>query len=266
MTHYKGDPTMKNEPPEIDLIVETHIELQRQGPGSQEMTIRALQFLDNRNAITRVVDLGCGTGGQTMVLAEYTGGSIVGVDLLPDFIDILNSNARNRNLRDRVRGIVGSMDNLDFPREEFDLVWSEGAIDSIGFEQGFTYWNTFLKTGGYIAVTCPSWLDDERPTEVEKLWINAGSKLDSIEDNIAIMQKSGYGFIAAFTLPDSCWTDNYFTPRQQAEEALLRKYAGIRSVETFVENSRYEVELFTRFKQHYGYVFYIGQKLRGIDC
>ena len=38
-----------------------------------------------------------------------------------------------------VTGIVGSMENLPFRKEEFDLIWSEGAIDSIGFETGLTH-------------------------------------------------------------------------------------------------------------------------------
>jgi len=33
---------------------------------------------------------------------------------------------------------------LDLIKEEFDLIWSEGAIDSIGFEKGLNYWNGFL--------------------------------------------------------------------------------------------------------------------------
>jgi len=54
----------------IDILLETHIGLERQGPGSPEMTIRALSFLDNIDHISKAADLGCGTGGQTMVLAQ----------------------------------------------------------------------------------------------------------------------------------------------------------------------------------------------------
>ena len=32
-----------------------------------------------------------------------------------------------------------------YQKEEFDLIWSEGAIDNIGFEKGLNYWNGFLK-------------------------------------------------------------------------------------------------------------------------
>lgn len=90
---------------------------------------------------------------QTMVLANYTKGQITGIDLFPDFIEIFNRNAANTHCENRVKGIVGSMDNLPFQNEELDLIWSEGAIYNIGFERGMNEWNRFLKKDGFIAVT-----------------------------------------------------------------------------------------------------------------
>ncbi|MCL2281099.1 MAG: class I SAM-dependent methyltransferase [Dehalococcoidia bacterium] len=252
---------MENKPISmIDALLETHAWLERQGPGSPEMTIKALSFIDNLNNVSQVADLGCGTGGQTMILAQNITGHIIGVDQFPGFINILNSNARELNLQERVTGIVGSMENLSFQKEEFDLIWAEGAIDSIGFEKGLTYWYGFLKRNGYIAVTCPSWLTDEHPAEIKKFWADAGSGLDTIGNNISIMQKSGYSFTAAFALPEKCWTDNYFGPREAAEKALLEKYAGNETVEAYINDDKHEVDLYSRYKQYYGYVFYIGKK------
>ena len=253
---------LENKQPTVDdLIIESHVGLERQGPGSPEIILKALSFLDSLNNISRVADLACGTGGQTMVLAQNIAGHITGVDICPDFINVFNDNAKKLNLQERVNGIVGSMKNLTFQKEEFDLIWSEGAIDSIGFEKGLTHWNSFLKKNGYVAVTCPSWLTDERPAEIEKFWADAGGGLDTIGYNISIMQKAGYSFVAAFTLPEKCWTDNYFTPREAADKALLEKYPGNKTVEAYIKDEKYEVELYLKYKQHYGYVFYIGQKV-----
>ena len=245
---------------EMDLIIETHVGLERQGQGSPEATIKALSFLDDLDRISRVADLGCGTGGQTMILAQNITGTITGVDIIPNLINVFNDNAKKLNLQGRVNGVVGDIESLSFQREEFDLIWSEGVIDSIGFEKGLTYWTGFLKKDGYIAITCPSWIADEHPAEIEKFWTDAGSELDSIEHNISIMQKAGYSFVASFTLPDKCW-DNYFIPREAAGKAVLEKYAGNKTVEDYIEGDKYEVELYSRYKQYYGYVFYIGKKI-----
>jgi SAM-dependent methyltransferase len=239
----------------FDILIETHIGLERQGFGSPEMTLKALSFIPAFDGGTKVADLACGTGGQTITLAQNIAGNIVGVDQIPSFIDILGDKAKKLNMGDRVSGIVGDITNLPFGKEEFDLIWSEGVIDSIGFEKGLTYWNGFLKKGGYVAVTCPSWLTVEHSTEVQKFWTDAGSGLDTIGDNIDAMQKSGYSFVAAFTLPEECWTDNYFIPRGVAEKTFMERHPGNKTVEEYMESSKREVELYSKYKQHYGYVF-----------
>jgi SAM-dependent methyltransferase len=245
----------------MDLVTETHRGLLRQGPGSREMTEKALSFLDTAN-ISRTADLGCGTGCQTMILAEDLRGSIIGLDQNPIFIDVLNANVKKLGLQDRVSGIVGSMENLLFQNEELDLIWSEGAIDAIGFDKGLAHWNIFLKMNGYVSVTCPCWFTNERPAEVENFWRDAGSGLDTIAHNISAMQRAGFTPTAVFTLPDYCWTDNYFAPRTEAEKVLLARHAGNKTAESYVENDKYEVDLYLKYKKHYGYAFYIGKKCR----
>jgi len=245
----------------LDILIETHIGLARQGPGSPETTMRALSFLDSFDSTSKIADLGCGTGGQTMVLAKNLTGNIVGVDQIPEFISVFNENVVKLNLQERVNGIIGDITALPFEKDEFDLIWSEGVIDSIGFEKGLIHWKGFLKIGGYVAITCPSWLTDKRPAEVAKFWADAGSELYKIGDNIENMQKSGYSFIAAFALSDECWIDNYFSPRDAAERVFLEKHTGNQTVDEYLEKSNYEVELYSKYKQHYGYVFYIGKKV-----
>jgi len=243
-----------------DLLYDIHAGLERQGIGSPEMTVKALSFLDNVNEISRVVDLGCGTGGQTMIIAENIPGKITGVDIYPKFIDVLNDNAKKLNLQERVNGIVGNIEELPFQKEEFDLIWSEGVIDAIGFEKGVAYWNGFLKKNGYIAVTCPSWIAYEHPDEVQKFWTEADSGLDTIDHNISVIQKSGYEFVAAFTLPENCWM-NYFIPREAGNKSLFEKHPGNKTLEEYIRGDNYEMELYLKYKQYYGYVFYIGRKI-----
>lgn len=243
----------------VDILLETHIGLERQGPGSSEAVEQALGFLKPLNQFKKVADLGCGTGGQTLLLAKYLSGTIIGLDMFSDFIDKLNENARKMNLDNRVTGVIGSMEKLPFQTKSLDLIWSEGAIDNIGFKEGLSHWHGFLKKGGFIAVTCPSWLTEEKPNVVERFWNDAGSQLETISDNIKIMQKCGYQFVSSFALPQKCWTENYFIPREEAINKLLEKYAGNKIMMEYAEQNRYETELYSKYSQHYGYVFYIGR-------
>ncbi len=203
---------------EFALINEFFTELERQGPGGPEETIRALSFVGNLSNKTKIADLGCGTGAQTMVLAQNTEATITALDLYAGSIDKLNATAEKLGLQNRVKGIVGSMDDLPFRHEEFDLIWSEGAIANIGFEKGLQHWKGFLKKDGYVAVTYESWFTDERPAEIEKWWLDAVPEMSTIAHNISIMQKTGYIPVAAFTLPEHCWTDNYFALQRARQE------------------------------------------------
>ncbi|MCP4614462.1 MAG: class I SAM-dependent methyltransferase, partial [Planctomycetes bacterium] len=192
---------------DLELIVKYYSTVERQGPGSPEITIKALSFIDNLNGQTLIADIGCGSGGQTMVLAQHAPGNITGIDLFPVFIDIFNANCRKLNLQDRVNGVVCSMENLPFQNEELDLMWSEGAIYNIGFERGLNEWRKFLKTGGYVAVSEASWFTEERPAEIDEFWMDAYPEIDTIPNKVAQMQKAGYIPIATFILPENCWTE-----------------------------------------------------------
>ena len=96
---------------DLNIIYDFFSNSERQGPGSPEETLRALSFITDlqKNENCRI---GCGTGGQTMVLGQNTPCEIIGVDAWPDFIDQFNQNARSKNLQNRVKGIVGNMENL----------------------------------------------------------------------------------------------------------------------------------------------------------
>lgn len=246
---------------DLTLIREYFSGMDRQGPGSKESTIKALSFIENIHADSRIVDLGCGTGSQTIVLAQNTPGNITGIDLCPAYIDRLNYKAKKLNLQERVKGVVGSMDKLDFQSNELDLIWCEGAIYNIGFEKGMNYWNKFLKKGGYIAVTEASWFTEDRPKEIFDFWNEAYPEIDTIPNKITQMQKAGYVVIASFILPEICWIDNFYVPEITAQKIFLEKYKGNKSAEEFVKYEKRGAELYNKYKEYYGYVFYIGKKI-----
>lgn len=246
---------------DFNLICEYFSTVERQGPGSPEITLKALSFIDNLTDESRIADIGCGTGGQTMTLAKQAPGRITGLDLFPEFVQIFNRNAERLNFPDRVKGIVGSMDNLPFQKEELDLIWSEGAIYNIGFQRGLNEWREFLKTGGYIAVSEASWFTDERPAEINDFWMDAYPEIDTIPNKVAQMQEAGYIPVSTFILPETCWTEHFYAPQIAAQEKFLTKCAGNKTAAELISNQRHEMRLYDKYKSFYGYVFYIGKKI-----
>jgi SAM-dependent methyltransferase len=245
---------------DFNLICEYFSHLERQGPGSPEATKTALGFIRNLDNQSNIADIGCGTGGQTIVLANNTPGMITGIDLFPTFITLFNQQVANHQLQSRVKGEIGNMENLPFEEESLDLIWSEGAIYNIGFQRGLAEWRKFLKPGGYLAVSEASWFTEERPKEIEEFWHDAYPEIDTIANKVAQMQQAGYVPVAAFILPEECWIEHFYQPQHAVQEMFLKQHSNNKTAEAFISNERREEQLYHRHKAHYGYVFYIGMK------
>lgn len=245
----------------IDLIIDFHQDALRLGPGSDEETERALSFIDNLNKDAKILDLGCGTGAQTMVLAEKTTARIVAVDLFPQFLGKLEEKIQGRNLETRIKIEKGSMLELPYHDQEFDVIWAEGSIYNMGFAKGLQEWKRLLKPGGYMAVSEISWLTATRPTEVEEYWTKNYAEIDTISNKIKVIEESGYLPVAHFVLPEDCWVENYYQPILERSEAFVQKYNYQEEVRAFIEAGRQEADVYARFKDYYSYVFYIIKKM-----
>lgn len=244
----------------LGLIIEYHKDNERQGPGSEEATLKALSYIPYLNEKNKILDVGCGTGGQTITLAKNTDVYITAIDMLPQFLEKLMEKAKESNLFDRIIAKEMLMDSLTFEENSFDVIWSEGAIYNIGFEKGLSLWRKHLKNDGYIAVSEISWLTDTRPGEIEQYWVNAYSEIDTIENKLSVIERCGYTPVAHFALDDKSWIENYYQPLMENSEAFLKKYNYADEVKEFIEASRIEADLYNRFKDYYSYVFYIAKK------
>lgn len=246
----------------MELIIDFHKKAERQGPGSEEATKKALGYIPfELNEETKILDIGCGTGAQTMVLAEHTKAQITAIDLLQPFLDVLNEKIKQKNYENRIETQCLSMDRLPFQPKAFDVIWSEGAIYNIGFEHGLSLWKRYLKEQGYIVVSEISWLTPARPEEIEQYWLEAYPQINTIEYNLQVLKECGYKPITHFTLSDIEWIDHYYQPLRERSEAFLEKYNHAKEVKDFIQSGREEADMYDRFKDYYSYVFYIGKKM-----
>lgn len=186
---------------EKTLMMRLHLNNMRQGPGSDDATNLALNLAGiDRSKFYRVADIGCGTGAQTMALAARLKGEIVAVDLFEEFLAKLEKSRSGRALSASVSTVVASMDDLPFEREEFDIVWSEGAVYNMGFRKGVNYWKDFIKDGGILAVTELSWITENRPDELADFWNAEYAEMDTVSGKIRILEEAGYMVLGHFIL------------------------------------------------------------------
>jgi SAM-dependent methyltransferase len=245
----------------VDLLVDLHRCSDRQGPGSPQDTRRALDLV--RSAFDRplsVADLGCGTGGQTLTLATQLEGPIVAVDLFPAFLSELDRRAAAGGLGDRIRTVEASMDALPFEPAAFDLIWSEGAIYNIGFENGIRLWKELLRPGGFLAVSEITWTSHHRPAELESFWKQEYPAIDTAANKIRQLEANGYVLAGYFPLPPASWLDGYYRPLAASFPAFLARHGHSAAAQAIVREYQAETELYERYKDHYSYGFYVARK------
>ncbi len=247
---------------EIELLIDFHVDAERQGPGSDADTLKALSFIDIvQNKPLKIVDIGCGSGAQTMTLAQNLDGKITAIDLFPNFLSRLNKRAISLGLQDKIVTLEKSMEDLPFSDEEYDIIWSEGAIYNIGFESGIKKWKKFLKTGGFIAVSEITWKTCTRPKEIEEHWNKEYPEIDTASEKIKILEENGFSPVGFFFLPQSSWINNYYSPMEKRFNDFLQKHGNSDIVENIVGGEKEEIRLYTQHNDYFSYGFYIAQKL-----
>ncbi len=195
------------------------------------------------------------------MLASLLNAQITAVDFLPDFIEVLKVNAENEGLTEKIDPLVCSMDNLQFNDEEYDVIWSEGAIYNMGFENGVKDWKRFLKTGGLLIVSEITWITNDRPFEVQKHWVNEYPEIDTASSKIDILERNGYSPVAYFVLPEHCWLDNYYRPMQDSFPEFLKRNGNSERAQAIVEAEKKEIALYEEYRAHYSYGVYVARKL-----
>jgi SAM-dependent methyltransferase len=109
------------------------------------------------DADSRVLEVGCGSGGITRRLAAVTGASAVGVDINPHGIEAATASALREGLSSRVSfQVVDAAERLPFADASFDAIFSNDAINHLpGRAELFVDWHRVLKPGGRLLFTDP---------------------------------------------------------------------------------------------------------------
>lgn len=240
----------------LALFFELYESLPRQGPGNGAATERALALLPDLPLRPRIADLGCGGGASTRVLAAATGGTVAAVDIHLPFLAGLLPRERNAGA---IHPIAADMARPPLAPGSFDLVWSEGAIYQIGFAQGLQRWRRLLKPGGCLAVTEATWLSDAPPAGARRFWAMAYPAMTTIAANEASVAAAGYRVVGSFVLPPECWLDSYYAPLERALAPFAARHPGDPAAAMIAAEIRTEIDMYRRYGDSYGYVFYLAQ-------
>lgn len=246
---------------DLQLLIDFHISAQRQGPGGDNETLRALELAGiNRHKELAVADIGCGTGASTICLARTLNARITAIDLIPDFLQVLQHKADKEGLSGRIQTLAASMDELPLADGAFDLLWSEGAIYNIGFRNGIESWKGFLKPGGILVVSEITWTTALRPAEIEDYWEREYPEIATASAKIGQLESAGYTPIGYFPLPENCWLDNYYEPLRARYQDFLQRHRHCPEAVALVQAEEKEIKLYEKYKPFYSYGVYCAQR------
>jgi len=168
-----------------------------------------------------ILDIGCGTGVPTIELATISDGHVIGIDIDVTSLNLLQRKIKEMGLNNRVSVIKDSILTMDFPEESFDIIWSEGSIFVIGFENSIKKWRRFLKPNGFLVI------HDEDKDKTKKL---------------GLITKYGYTPIAQFELSDNLWWLEYYTPLEQLIQEFRHKYPNDSDLSNELNKDQVEID------------------------
>ena len=244
-----------------EICFEVFEALPRQGPGNRDCAARALGSCRDLPPSPVVLDLGCGVGGQTLHLAEFTSGPIVAIDNHAPSIERLQATLAERGLSERVRALVGDMAHPAQPPESFDLIWSEGALYNIGIEKALGICHGLLRPGGHLAFTDAVWRKENPPQEVRASFDLDYPDMGRVEDVLATIEKCAFELLGHFTLPDEAWWDDFYTPMKLRIETLRNKYAKDDEALAVLDQIAQEAAMHHRYSDYYDYEFFVARRL-----
>ena len=242
------------------IFFEIHSGLPREGPGDDRSTERAFRLVRRLPKKPEILDIGCGPGAQSLALARLSGGRVTAVDNHGPFLDDLRERASRAGLENRTSTVLASMSDLPFGDSSFDLVWSEGAIYIMGFENGLRSWRRLLKPGGWMAVSEVAWLKENPPEELLDFWQAGYPGIKTIEVDLAVIRDCGYDAHGHFVLPEDSWWESYYRPLEAKVSRLKDRYRGNAEALEQIEQETAEMDLFRKYSAFYGYVFFVMKK------
>jgi ubiquinone/menaquinone biosynthesis C-methylase UbiE len=183
-------------------------------------------------------------------------GTITATDINEEYLEAL----RHKITEQKVDNVVvekADMFNLNYDDSSFDIVWAEGAIFIIGFEKGLKEWKRLLKPNGMMIVSELSWLKSGIPKETSDFWAEAYPRIQSIEENIKNAKQCGYYLDSHFTIPESAWFNDYYTPMEKRIGELTEKYRENEEAQLTLSRAKAEIDMYKNYSSYYGYEFYI---------
>lgn len=243
----------------MEMFFKIYEGLKREGPGNFAMTQRAYSMCEGVPEKPAILELGCGTGGATIDLAQISGGTILATDVYQPFLDGVTARAEAAGVGDRVTAVKMDMGEIPHKQESFDLIWSEGAAYIMGVDKALEYWKQFLKPGGCLILSDAVWLTDDAPDEVKAFWAEGYPVMRTAAGNEKAGLSFGYTSLGHFTIDTSCW-DEFYDDVERRMDDIEPIHGDDPDARAIIDMTRKEIGLYRKYPGTYGYEMHVFRK------
>ncbi|CAG8999688.1 MAG: 2-methoxy-6-polyprenyl-1,4-benzoquinol methylase, mitochondrial [Candidatus Celerinatantimonas neptuna] len=227
--------------------------LERWGPSTDADSLKALSLLPITP--TNIIDIGCGKGFSTRLLAKHTQAQIVAVDNEQSALDELGKSLAKQALDSRVTLSCASMTELPFSPESFDCVWSEGSAYIMGVKQALTQWQALLKDHGCLVLSDLVWLTGSPSPDAMEFWKGEYPDMQTVAKRLTQMRQAGFEVIDHFTLSEQAWFDYYQPLKARVAEVKISMPNS-----TAIADLKREITIYERYLGEFGYHMFVLQK------
>jgi serine/threonine-protein kinase HipA len=84
--------------------------------------------------------------------------------------------------------------------------------------------------------------------------------MKDIQGNLHPLQGAGFDIVETFPLPASAWWDDYYRNTEKKAALLRSRHPDDPDVDRVCTAEEEEINIWRRFSDQYGYVFYTGRK------
>jgi SAM-dependent methyltransferase len=194
-----------------------------------------------------------------LTLARATGGRVTAVDTWAPSLAVLRARAAERGLAQRIETLRQSMGALELGPRVFDLVWSESAVYTIGFDAALRAWRPLLAPGGALAISELAWLGPPAPARARRFWGSGYPAMRGHEANLEALSLAGYALAASFPLPDADWEEGYYAELSRRIPVLRARYAEPEA-RAVLDAAEEEIAVFRERAGSFSYVFYVASR------
>jgi len=230
--------------------------LARWAPGHDDDSRRALTLARAAAKpdwqLQQILDIGCGKGFSTTLLARETDAQIVATDNEPAALAALAQRLDSLGLASKVQLVDASMTALPFSPHSFDLLWAEGSAYIMGVAGALQSWQPLLRPQGVLVFSDLVWLTDSPAAACQQYWQQQYPDMQTVAQRRQLIKKSGYQLVGDFTLSELAW-QQYYQPLATQLAAVTAQLPD----STALADIKRELEMYQQYHTQYGYQMFV---------